>query len=163
MRRKHSIVRVAGAALFTFASIASACAQMRKGAPADSPPMMHGMMGQDCPMTGMMAPGREARLDARLAAQKSQNGINTAQDGVWGTYTAAVKQSVADMSSMQQMMPSMQAKTPVERLDSHIAAIESRAGHLKIIKSALAELFDALTPEQKTKATAVLAARGCGM
>ena len=164
MKRHHSIVSVACAALFTFGGIVAVSAQMRMGAPTEPPQMMRDMMSQDCPMAGMMASGQEARIDARLADLKSQIGITSEQNSVWTAYTTAVKQSGADMSSRHMaMMQSMQAKTPIERLDGEIAAIENRAGHLKATKSALVMLFDALTLEQKTKANAMLAAHGCGM
>ena len=164
MRRHRSIICVAATALLTFGGIGAVSAQMRMGAPAEQPQMMRDMMNQDCPMAGMMASGQEARIDARLADLKTEIGITSEQNGAWNTYTAAVKQSGADMGSKHRtMMQDMQAKPPMERLDGQIAAIESRASHLKATKSALVMLFDALTPEQKTKANAVLAAHGCGM
>ena len=50
------------------------------------------------------------------------------------------------------MVKVMEAKTPVERLDAHIAAMDGRLASLKEVKPALAALYGALSDEQKKKA-----------
>jgi Lrp/AsnC family leucine-responsive transcriptional regulator len=52
----------------------------------------------------------------------------------------------------ESMAKVMQAKTPVERLDAHIAAMDERLASLKEVKPALAALYAALGEEQRKKA-----------
>jgi hypothetical protein len=54
-----------------------------------------------------------------------------------------------------------EAKTPVERLDAHLAAMEGRIKALQDVKPMLAKLYDELTAEQKSKADEILTAMGC--
>jgi hypothetical protein len=61
------------------------------------------------------------------------------------------------------MMKVMQAKSPVERLDAHISAMESRVTALKELKPSLATLYAALSDEQKKKADELLTGMGCMM
>ena len=73
----------------------------------------------------------------------------------------------ANLQSMQDMMQTMRAafdaKTPVERLDAHLAAMEARLKALKDVKPALAKLYEALSADQKKKADDLLTAMGCMM
>ena len=128
-------------------------------------PMVGGAMrGADCPMMGMTTAGQESRIDQRLAAIKSQLAIKPEQEAAWAAYAAAAKKSAeATQAAQKSMMPMMQAKTPIERIDGHIAAVEQRGALLKAMKPAMTALYDALSAEQKTKANAVLSGRGCMM
>jgi hypothetical protein len=126
-------------------------------------PMKGGMMDNaDCPMMGMMMNGQEQRLDQRLDGLKKQLGITTAQDAAWTAYAAAVKKNAEGMQGAHQTMrQGMTAKTPVERLDGHIAAMDGRANLMKALKPALMNLYESLTADQKAKANSALAGRGC--
>ena len=122
---------------------------------------MMDMMGRNCPMMGgdsaTFAEGRVAFLRAELA-------ITDAQKTVWETYAAALKKNLQGMQAMRQtMMKVMEAKTPVERLDAHIATMDGRLTTLKDVKPALAALYTALSAEQKTKADQILTGMGCMM
>ena len=65
---------------------------------------------------------------------------------------------------MQQAMKAVfEAKTPADRLDAQIAAMDSRLTALKDIKPALAKLYDALSADQKKKADELLTGMGCIM
>ena len=57
----------------------------------------------------------------------------------------------------------MEAKTPVERLDAHIAAMDGRLASLKEVKPALAALYATLSDDQKKKADQILTGMGCMM
>jgi len=130
-----------------------------------SPGMMGGrgmmsMMG-DCPMMGggasMYAEGRVAFLWAEI-------GITEAQKVAWESYAAALKKNLASMQGMgPNMMRAMQTKSPVEKLDAHLAMMEGRVAALKEIKAPLVALYAALTPEQKQKADQLLTSMGCMM
>ena len=123
-----------------------------------------GMMRHDCPMMGMMMPGREARIDERLSKLKQKLGITPAQEPAWMAYMAAARKNVEAHQGMHQaMMQAMQSKTPLERLDGQITAVESHAALLKSIKPALAALYDVLNADQKVTANAALTGRGCMM
>ena len=56
-----------------------------------------------------------------------------------------------------------EAKTPADRLDAQIAAMDSRIVALKEIKPALTKLYAVLSDEQKKKADQVLTGMGCMM
>ena len=164
MNRRLPSLRVASLALLAISAATSVSAQMRMGTGSNGSAMMGRMMNQDCPMMGMMMPGQEARLDARLAANKTQIGITAAQETAWAAYAGAAKKSVESMQTAHQaMMQTMQGKTPIERLDGHIGAIEGRVNQMKAMKSALSALYETLNGEQKTKANSVLTGPGCGM
>jgi hypothetical protein len=126
-------------------------------------PMGRGMMGmmRDCPMAGgdmsTFAEGRVAFLAAELA-------ITGSQKAVWETYAAALKKNLQGMQAMRQtMMRAMEAETPVERLDAHLAAMDGRLASLKEVKPALSALYTALSAEQKKKADQILTGIGCMM
>ena len=80
------------------------------------------------------------------------------------TYAAALKKNQQGMQAMRQtMMKVMEAKTPVERLDAHITAMEGRLSSLKELKPALNSLYAALSAEQQKKADQILTGMGCIM
>jgi LTXXQ motif family protein len=53
------------------------------------------------------------------------------------------------------------AKTPVERLDAQLAAMEGRIKALQDLKPTLVKLYEELTAGQKRKADEILTAMGC--
>jgi len=122
-----------------------------------------GMMGmmENCPMMGgdtaAYAEGRTAFLKAELA-------ITDAQKEVWDAYAAALKKNLEGMQAMREtMIKVMQAKSPVDRLDAHLAAMESRVAALRELKPPLANLYAALSEDQKRKADQLLTGMGCMM
>jgi len=130
-------------------------------------PMGRGMMGMmgDCPMMGMMM-GADASTfaEGRIAFLKAELAISDAQKAAWEAYAAALKKNLQGMQAMRQtMMNVTEAKTPVERLDAHIAAMDGRLASLKEVKPALAALYVALSEEQKKKADQILTGMGCMM
>ena len=125
-----------------------------------------GMMGGNCPMTGMTMAGGEmpAFSEGRIAFLKAELAITPDQQVVWDAYAAALKKNLTGMQGMRQtMMTAATGKTPVERLDAHVSAMESRLAAPKEVKPTLAKLFDALSSEQKLKAEPILAGMGCMM
>jgi hypothetical protein len=68
------------------------------------------------------------------------------------------------MQGMWQTMEKVfEAKTPVERLDARVTAMESRLTALREVKPALANLFAALSEDQQKKADELLTEMGCMM
>jgi hypothetical protein len=149
--------------------------EVKQAAPAQEIPMGGGMMGSG--MMGMMRGGGmmgmmegcpmmggTAHSEGRIAFLKAELAITDQQKGVWDAYAASIKKNVEGMQGMRAtMMKVMQAKSPVERLDAHIGAMESRLGALKELKPALANLYLALSEEQKKKADELLTGMGCMM
>ena len=124
------------------------------------------MMGAGCPTMGMM--GGEGTMpsfaEGRTAFIKAELAITDAQKGVWAAYSAALRKNLESMQGMRKtMMSTMQAATPVERLDRHITAMEARLQSLKEVKPALADLYAALSDDQKKKADGLLTGMGCMM
>jgi ABC-type phosphate/phosphonate transport system ATPase subunit len=130
-------------------------------------PGMMGMMRMmgDCPMMGMMMGADTSTFaEGRIAFLKAELAITEAQKGVWDTYAAALKMNLQGMQAMRQTMGKvMEAKTPVERLDAHINAMDGRLASLKEVKPALAALYGALSDEEKKKADQILTGMGCMM
>jgi len=127
---------------------------------------MMGMMGMgECPMMG--EGGAPSFAEGRIAFLKAELGITDAQKAVWDSYAEALRKNLKGMQGMhQKMMAVQQAKTPLERLDAHLAAMETRLAALKGLKvgrPALARLYEALSEEQKKKADALLTGMGCMM
>ena len=175
MKRKP-IIAISIVALALSIAAGSAAAQqpgkrpgeMMPGGPMGSGGVMgRSMMGMgDCPMMGMMMGGTEmpAFGEGRIAFLKAELAITSPQQAVWDAYAAALKKNFSSMQGMRQsMMTALAGKTPVERLDAHLAAIESRHGALKEVKPALAGLYAALSTEQKAKADQLLTGMGCMM
>jgi LTXXQ motif family protein len=132
----------------------------------DSPMGRGGMMGMmmgGCPMMG--ADGQASTfIDGRLAFLKAELAITDAQKAAWDTYADATKGNLESMRGMWQTMRTvLDAKTPVERLDAHLAAMESRIKVLQEVKPTLAKLYEALSAEQKKKADEILTGMGCMM
>ena len=116
---------------------------------------MMGMMGK-CQMMG----GASKPIDAI----KTELGITDAQKSDWGAFAAAQTKSLSAMQDMQKsMMKMMEAKSPVDRLDTHITTMDKHLASLKDVQAPLKALYAALNDDQKKKAETALAAIGCMM
>ena len=125
---------------------------------------MMGMMAGGCPMMGaMMGDGETPSYSAgRIAFLKAELAITDTQQKVWDAYAEALKHNLQGMQDMHKtMMTAMMGKTPVEKLDAHVTAMESHLTALKEIKPALAALYEALSPDQRKKADGLLTGMGC--
>jgi pyridoxal biosynthesis lyase PdxS len=99
-----------------------------------------------------------------VEAIKAELGITDAQKAVWEGFAAVQTKAKAGMQDMQlSMKKMMDAKSPVERLDARLAAMELHLNSLKEFKAPLKALYDALSDEQKKKAATALAGVGCMM
>lgn len=123
-----------------------------------------GMMG-GCPMMGITTDGQASTFaEGRVAFLRAELGITDAQKGVWDAYAETIKRNLQSMQGMWKTMKAVfEAKTPADRLDAQIAAMDTRLAALKEIKPALATLYAALSTEQKKKADEVLTGMGCMM
>lgn len=103
-------------------------------------------------------------IEGRLAFLKAELKITDAQNDVWTAYGQALKNNLETMKTMHELMQStFEAKTPVERLDGRVAAMETRLSALKEMQPALAKLYEVLDETQKDKANNVLTFMGCMM
>lgn len=123
-----------------------------------------GMMG-GCPMMGATADGKISTFAAgRIAFLKAELGITEAQKSVWDAYAETIKGNLQSMQGMEQTMKTVvEAKSPADRLNAQIAALESRVAALKEVKPTLEKLYAVLSDEQKKKADEVLTGMGCMM
>ena len=125
------------------------------------PGMGPGMMGQE--MMGRNGPA-SAFAEGRTAFIKAELAITDAQKSVWDAYATALRKNLESMQTMHNtMMSASSPATPVERLDLHISAMESRLQSLKEVKPALSALYAALSDDQKKKADDLLTGMGCMM
>jgi hypothetical protein len=122
-------------------------------------------MGMGCPMVAFGDDGETTTfVDGRIAFLKAELKITDAQNNAWDGYAAAMKSNLDTMTSMHQLMQTaFEAKTPVERLDTRVAAMETRLNALKEMKPALETLYGVLDEEQKETANEVLTEMGCMM
>ena len=128
---------------------------------------MMGAMGGGCPIMGMMM-GRNgpasAFAEGRIAFIKAELAITDAQKSVWDAYATALRKNLESMQTMHKTtMSASSSATPVERLDLHISAMESRLQALKEVKPALSALYAALSDDQKKTADDLLTGMGCMM
>jgi len=166
--RFSSVVAAAAALVITASS--PVAAQMQPGGMMQDGGMMGGMMPgggmmgmmrmmENCPMMG-----GAAHAEGRLAFLKAELAVKDQQKEAWEAYAAAIKKNLQGMQAMREtMINAMQAKSPVERLDAHIAAMDARVAALKELKPALIALYAALSDEQKKKADELLTGIGCMM
>jgi hypothetical protein len=61
------------------------------------------------------------------------------------------------------MLAGLEAENPVERLDAHIAGMETRLNALKQMQTPLSKLHGALDEAQRRTADEVLTGMGCMM
>ena len=132
------------------------------------PGMMEKMMGngQADMMAGCQMAGGDTSTfaEGRIAFLKAELTITDLQKAVWETYVEVLKKNLQGMQAMRQtMVKVMDAKTPVERLDAQLAAMDGRLASLKEVKPALDALYAALSAEQKKKADQILTGMGCMM
>jgi hypothetical protein len=102
--------------------------------------------------------------EGRIAFLKAELGITDAQKAAFDAYADALKRNLQNMQGLRQAMrTAFEADSPVERLDAHVAAMESRLAALKEAKPALAALYETLGAEQKKKANDLMTGVGCMM
>ena len=139
-----------------------ACPMMESGM-MRGPGMMMQMptqgMGRGCMMgTGpMMMGGPGQHIEGRLAFLKTELGITPAQEQVWNAYAEAFRASASAMQGMHEQMMSggMPASAP-ERMRRHEQMMSARLDALKKLNAAASPLYDALSPQQKERADALL-------
>jgi len=179
MARKQTLLATACAAALVALGASVAAQGPQSGMGMDHGMMMGqgpgrmmgpGMMMGGCPMMGaMMGMGgdddmRQSFAEGRVAFLKAELAVTDAQQGVWTAYADAVRKNLGNMQGMHAKMGDMMsAKTPVARLEAHIAAMDGRLGALKEMRPALGALYDALSAEQKQKADDLLTGMGCMM
>jgi len=163
-RTNLTMLALLTAALLTPTTPSSA---QQPGMGMDGMPMGRGMMRMmgDCPMMGMMIGADTSTFaEGRIAFLKAELGITDAQTAAWEVYAGALKKNLQAIQAMRQtMMKVAEAKTPTERLEAHIAAMDGRLASLKEVKPSLAALYAALGAEQKKKADQILTGMGCMM
>ena len=171
MTRMLKILRVVGAcgALLAVSGAGALGQGQMPGRMPGMGMMEPGMMGSammrmmaECPL--MMGGNIATYSDGRIAFLKAELAITDAQKAVWDAYAAAVTQNLQEMQATRAtMMKAMEAKSPVERLDSHLAAMEGGVAALTRVKPGLAALYSSLNDDQKKKADDLLTGMGCMM
>jgi hypothetical protein len=167
MQRKSFVVSViaVGVALSTGYTLAQRGPGWDMGAGMQMGRGMMGMMDMmsGCPMMGRGGQGQSsAFVEGRIAFVKAELAITDAQKGAWDAYADAIKRNLHSMQDMASTMRTVfEAKTPVERLDAHLTAMEGRIKALQDVKPTLVKLYEELTAEQKRKADEIVTAMGC--
>jgi hypothetical protein len=107
---------------------------------------MHGAGGFG-PGMGMHGPGfgGPGTIDTRLDTLKSELKLTGNQTKAWGTFENAVRGEVETMLATHDAM-----HTNVQNQDAHIAFMEQRLEGVKAVQKTRTDLYQVLTPEQKT-------------
>lgn len=118
-------------------------------------PMMQGMR------SGMMMGGPGQHIEGRIAFLKTELGITPEQEEVWSAYADALREAATSMQGMHdQMMSGGMPATLPERLEWHDQMMSSRLEALKALRAAAVPLYNALSPEQKQTADALMMGMG---
>jgi LTXXQ motif family protein len=136
-------------------------------------PMMMNMM-RDTPMMNMMetmGPGSAGmidRIEGRIAFLRAELQITEAQANTWNAFADALRSNAKRLGEVRASMRSgpIQAATLIERLDLQERWLLARLEGTRAIKSALSNLYGALSEDQKKTANELLAAHmrmGAGM
>jgi hypothetical protein len=122
-----------------------------------------GMMGS-CGMGGGPDGQTSSFAQGRIAFLKAELNLTDSQSTQWDAFAKALKNNLQNMQGIwQSMRAALEVDAPVERLDAHVAVLESRLAALKEIKPALSDFYNALNAEQKKKADELLPGVGCMM
>lgn len=108
---------------------------------------MHGPGGFG-PGMGMHGPqgfGGPGAVDTHLNAIKSELKLTDSQTKAWDAYDKTVRSQVQTMLEARTSMPA-----GVQNQDAHIAFMEQRFEGMKAVQKARTDLYNVLTPEQKT-------------
>src|SRR6516164_7352128 len=143
-------------------------------------PMMN-MMGGDMPMMNMMAmmrmmemmgPGMTAidRIEGRIAFLRAELNITEAQASAWNAFADAMRTNAKKLAEVRASMMArpdagqQQAPTMAERLDQQERSLLARLEGTRALKSAVTNLYDTLSEDQKKTANELLAPQmGMGM
>ncbi|MEQ1887657.1 MAG: Spy/CpxP family protein refolding chaperone [Alphaproteobacteria bacterium] len=121
--------------------------------------MMMPMMGGG--MMGMMM----THTDGYFAFLKTELAITAAQETVWSAFAGQLKEQIGQHSSAMPMMtppPDAKPLTWIDRLTESETRMSTHLEAMKKIHPAAAALYEALSPEQKLKADALMPG-GMGM
>jgi hypothetical protein len=114
------------------------------------------MMGGDMNMS--------LHIDEHLGRVRSELGITPAQTTAWNAYADALRATAANMDRTRQAMMAAPAGgaplSPIDQLDRRDGMLASMRDNLHRLRPALAQLYAALSPEQKQKADTLLVPHG---
>lgn len=117
-------------------------------------------MMAECAMGSDMA----TYAEGRIAFLKAELALTDAQKVAWDNYAPALAKNLQAMQGTRMaMMKAIEAKSPVDRLDSHIATMEGRLAALKEVRPGLGALYSVLSDDQKMKADQLMTGMGCMM
>ncbi len=136
--------------------LGAAWAIAQKAPPAAPPPFpviarFHGMAPRR-----LFCENREALLAGALAFLRSKLEITGAEEDAWQRFSASARQSMAALAEPCAALA--QQHQPATLPDRLALAEKMAAAHLQVIQSlqpALAELYSALTPEQRERLDAL--------
>jgi uncharacterized small protein (DUF1192 family) len=136
----------------------------------DNMPMMHMMAMMR--MMEMMGPSMVAidRIEGRIAFLRAELNITEAQASAWNAFADAMRTNAKKLREVRaSMMPQpdagqQQALTMAERLDQQERWLVARLEGTRALKSAVTNLYGALSEDQKKTANELLAPHmGMGM
>jgi hypothetical protein len=99
----------------------------------------------------------DAKVEGRLAYAKTLLGITDDQAAAWKAYEDVSRANVQGIQAAQRaMMTAEQSGSPIDRMHAQTGTAQARLDAMKALQPATEALYQALTPEQRERADAVL-------
>ncbi len=99
----------------------------------------------------------DARVEGRLAYAKTLLGITEAQATAWKAYADVSRANVQSIEAAHQaMMTAEQSGSAIDRMHAQTDMMQARLDARKALQPVTEALYKALTPEQRSRADAVL-------
>ena len=99
----------------------------------------------------------QAKVEGRLAYAKTLLGITDSEAAAWTAYEDVSRANVQIMRAAQQaMMDAERSGSAIDRMHAQTVMMQARLDARKALQPATEALYNALTPEQRERANAVL-------
>lgn len=93
--------------------------------------------------------GPAANAEARLNFLKEQLKITDGQQAAWDAYAAKAKERAGTMVAMRAQMASTAAQSAPDRIAQRTELMKQRTASMEAMGTAIKDLYEVLTPEQK--------------
>jgi hypothetical protein len=118
--------------------------------------MMHGMSGMGASSMAMPGMDMTDRIEGRIAFLRTELKIADAQAKVWDDFAEALRHSAHVLQSSRAKAAAATAPSPVLRLEQQEQWYAARLDGIRALKAPLAQLYAALSDEQKKTADQLL-------
>lgn len=109
------------------------------------------------PMRAMTGPMGTGHIEGRIAFLRTELKIGDAQTGLWDAYANALRANARALQGMPEKMMAMTPEAPwPDRLGRLEQLLAVRLDGVRVLNTSARALYEALTPEQKLQADALM-------